>query len=78
MRALTLTLFGLLAAACNRPCPREVPQLGPDGGVAACVRPNDCLRLSATLLCGTTEDRLRGCVDCVAQQCIEFVPEACP
>jgi hypothetical protein len=77
MRAL-LVLLALGAAACNRPGPVEVPQLTPDGGAAVCVTSSDCMRPSATLLCGSTEDRLRDCVDCVDRRCVRFVPEACP
>lgn len=77
MRALLL-LLALGAAACTRPCPVEVPQVAADGGAAACVTSADCMRPSATLLCGTNEDRLRDCVDCVANRCVRFVPEACP
>lgn len=74
---LLLLLVASLAAAC-RPCPVEVPQVGPDGGAAPCVTSADCLRPSATLLCATTEDRLRDCVDCVGRRCVRFIPEACP
>jgi hypothetical protein len=77
MRVLLVLPCLLLVAAC-RPCPVEVPQSGPDGGVAACVTSADCMRPSSTLLCGSNEDRLRDCVDCVNRQCIRFVPEACP
>lgn len=72
-------LFATVAlAGCARPCPVEVPQVGADGGVAACVTSADCLRPTATLICGMTEDRLRDCIDCVERQCVRFVPEACP
>jgi hypothetical protein len=77
MRALLLVPCFLVGSAC-RPCPVEVPQLGPDGGVAACVTSADCMRPPSTLLCGSTEDRLRDCVDCIGRRCIRFVPEACP
>lgn len=74
-----LSLLALVAVtACNRPCPVEVPQTTPDGGATACVTSSDCMRPSATLLCASTEDHLRGCVDCVERRCVEYVPEACP
>lgn len=76
---LLLALFALGAsAACHWPCPVEVSQAGPDGGAATCVTSSDCLRPSATLLCASTEDHLRGCVDCVDSRCVEYVPEVCP
>jgi hypothetical protein len=78
MRSLLPLLALHVLVACARPCPVERPQASSDGGVAACVTSSDCMRPPATLLCASTEDRLRGCVDCVKSRCVEYVPEACP
>jgi hypothetical protein len=74
---LLLSCFGL-AAACHRPCPVEVPQTSADGGAATCVTSADCLRPPSTLVCASTEDHLRDCIDCVDRRCVRYVPEACP
>jgi hypothetical protein len=79
MRRSLLVLLGLSAvSACQRPCPVMTPQVGQDGGVSPCVTSTDCRRPPSTLVCASTEDRLRGCVDCVERRCVEYVPEACP
>jgi len=73
-----ILLAAVSVAACTRPCPVVVPQVGADGGAAPCVTSADCMRPSATLLCGTTEDKFRDCIDCVDRACVRYVPEACP
>ena len=84
MRALTpisgLLAFALAALGCGTTsvCPREEPVAGADGGVVRCLVNIDCPRPSNVLVCTNTVDRFKGCVDCVATECIYFRPGPCP
>jgi hypothetical protein len=58
-------------------CPKP-ETLGTDAGPARCIAPVDCPRPSNVLVCSNTGDRFRGCVDCVATECVLFKPGPCP
>jgi hypothetical protein len=78
MRFSAALLAPLLLCACSQTCPRAETLVGLDGGVALCVTSTDCPRPSSILVCGSLEDHLRDCVQCVGTQCVRYVPEACP
>lgn len=72
---LTLALFG---AGCAVPCPSQ-PVSGADGGTARCVRATDCPAPSSVLLCTSDMDRLRGCIACEDNACVQYAPTGtCP
>lgn len=76
-RVLLVTVFAF--AGCGRICPTgATPVTAPDGGTARCVQATDCLRPSSMLVCGMTEDRLRGCVACEDERCVVYGAEVCP
>jgi hypothetical protein len=58
-------------------CPKSEP-LGIDGGSARCIAAIDCPRPSNVLVCSNTIDHFKGCVDCVATECVYFRPGPCP
>ena len=70
--------LALVVMACDRPCPRADSLGGLDGGPVACVVSTDCPRPANLLVCGSAEDQLVGCVDCVATRCVRYVPMGCP
>lgn len=82
--------LAFVVMACDRPCPRADSLGGLDGGPVACVVSTDCPRPANLLVCGSAEDQLVGCVDCVAvavvdasgfreeNQCVRYVPMECP
>lgn len=72
-----LSALVLSFAACTRECPRADTLVGLDGGIAVCVSSTDCPR-GSILVCGSVEDHLRDCVECVNTQCIRYVPQVCP
>ncbi len=77
MRLSAVTCL-LLLFGCNRPCVREEPLTGLDGGAASCVQSQDCPRPSSVLVCTSEEDRAFDCVGCTAGRCVRYRPEACP
>lgn len=76
MRRAVLLGFGLLLAGCV-PCPASQPLATPDGGAIVCTRNTDCLVEAGTLVCTMEQDRLYGCLECRAGQCVRWTPEAC-
>lgn len=72
--AAALAALAGLAAGCgsNWACLKEEPVLNPDGTVARCLAPVDCPRPSNVLVCASTGDRVKGCVDCVSTECHLF------
>jgi len=65
---LALALFG---AGCAAPCPSQ-PVSGADGGTASCVRATDCPAPSSVLLCTNDMDKLRGCIGCENNACVQY------
>ena len=59
------------------PCTREAALVGLDGGPVVCVMATDCPR-AGVLVCGSAEDHLVGCVDCVETRCVEYARVVCP
>ena len=73
-------LTAFLAAGCGTTnvCPTQETLLAYDGGTARCLAPVDCPRNSNVLVCSNTTDHFKGCVDCIATECIRFRPGPCP
>jgi hypothetical protein len=68
----------VVLTGCASVCPQESTLTGADGGALFCVLGTDCPRPSNVLVCGATEDQLRGCVGCKSGSCVRYTPQACP
>lgn len=71
-------LLCTLTVSCQAVCPLLEPLRAADGGVVRCAAAGECPRASTDLVCADTEDRLRGCIDCVESRCVSFSAGVCP
>jgi len=73
---VALGAAGLLLGGCEKACEGEALK-DEEGKDCACFGPTDCLRSGNGVLCTSTKERLRDCVDCIDNVCTLFKKDAC-